>query len=168
VKLLWDGTAMLWSRPRSGGFVFFVLQAVVGTVILYLLHSILEGPKRGEASRKGKGQSFGALKGQRSRHESKRRRIEFVEDDEAASDLPHELRAILSKLEGIVLALFGRDSMLKAKRRLKLKAESESQQMLSWICNVVGVDDSFDRESFEAMLEKIEEVEFVIGLAKKK
>jgi len=168
VKLLWDGTKVLWSRPTSG-LVFFVLQTVVGMFILYLLHTILEGPRKGkEGKKKTKAQMDILLKGQRSQHGSKRRRIDCIEGEAAATaELPQELRAILSKLEGIVLALFGQDSMMKAKRRLSTKAESESQQMLSWICNVVGVDDTFDKESFEAMLEKLEEVEFVIGLDKK-
>ena len=151
VKFLWDGIKVLWNEPRSG-LVLFTLQTILGGVILYLLHTILESksPKGKEIYDRQNTLLLGG-----SSHSSKRRKIN-LEEEEVSKDFGE----IVKKLKAIVFDLFGHDSMVKAQG--KLQSQNGSSEVLKWICKVVGVEEEASKQN-SAMLAKIEEIEEVLG-----
>ncbi|QDZ19537.1 hypothetical protein A3770_03p20550 [Chloropicon primus] len=155
VKLLWDGSRGLGLalRGRVGegsvgatGLLLLAAQAILGLAILLVLHAILR-PRGAHQSYDGRGREGSAARS--------------LLGGSFAKGRGNDLGVMTQKLKVIVLILFGEENMRRAYRRLN--SHKEVHEMLSWICKVVGLSETDTMQKNE-MLEKIEEVERVVGI----
>eukprot|EP00216_Chloropicon_sp_CCMP2111_P006479 CAMPEP_0198240486 /NCGR_PEP_ID=MMETSP1446-20131203/5583_1 /TAXON_ID=1461542 ORGANISM="Unidentified sp, Strain CCMP2111" /NCGR_SAMPLE_ID=MMETSP1446 /ASSEMBLY_ACC=CAM_ASM_001112 /LENGTH=204 /DNA_ID=CAMNT_0043923219 /DNA_START=52 /DNA_END=666 /DNA_ORIENTATION=+ len=141
VKLLWDGANNFWSGLKGTTDFTIVLQIAIGVLAICAL-----------------------LWATRTRHHhlsessgnSVRVKVGPVENK--------QVRLIGRRIGLIVRVLFGRENMKRAHDRLR--SLDDCSEMLSWICEVVGVEAGVRSTSEDnvEMLDKIEELENMVGI----
>ena len=136
VWLLWDGCLGLVGRRDDGGAVASAARALLGALLLLALGQALSG-----GSKRGAAVEPAFLRGTGSAQAAK-----------AASALRRRLRTV-------VLHVFGEESADRA-----VKKAAEAEDMLRWVCGVVGVPTTPRGASHFELLEKIDEVERAVGI----
>lgn len=153
VKLLWDGSAAMW-RSRSLGLLH-LLEFCLGILLLVFLHSVVESKPGRDAAETAaanmilRGPSFALRPARMSGSFGQGGRV------------PRDLQVLVHKLKTIVLILYGEETSVKSQQRLT--SRKQIHDTLGWICKVVGVTEIASMQQV-AMLEKVEEVERIVGI----
>ena len=137
VKLLCDGSRILWNRNRqeSGGLVLLVIQTLTGISILYFLYSILEAKS--------------AVEYQGNQNAFLMKSTSLIKSGgiggKASIARARDTAVLIEKLQEIASVLFGDgDSVNTLTERLSGNFQ-ETYRMLCWLCKVVGVEELTDR-----------------------
>ena len=157
VKLLCDGSRILWNRNRqeSGGLVLLVIQTLTGISILYFLYSILEAKS--------------AVEYQGNQNAFLMKSTSLIKSGgiggKASIARARDTAVLIEKLQEIASVLFGDgDSVNTLTERLSGNFQ-ETYRMLCWLCKVVGVEELKSMQH-QKMIEKVEEIEDQLGIVK--